>query len=214
LSQVDERVGGGLRKRLFAALLARAARWHEPLVADRKRRLLADLRGDVLEIGPGTGVNLAYLAPGVRWVGVEPNAYLRERSSAEAAQRGIEARVLAGVAERLPVPDRSADAVVATLVLCSVADQDAALAEVRRVLRPGGRLVFLEHVGAPHGTPLRRLQRLVRPVWRMVGDGCHPDRDTVAAIGQAGFATVEVERFDVPAGLVSPHAAGWAIAAG
>jgi ubiquinone/menaquinone biosynthesis C-methylase UbiE len=166
----------------------------------------------VLEIGPGTGVNLPYLQPGIRWTGVEPNAYLREETRAEAARRGVDARVLTGVAGQLPLPDRSVDAVVATLVLCSVPDQDAALAEVRRALRPGGRFVFIEHVGAPRGTWLRRVQRLVRPVWRIFGDGCHLDRDTVAAIERAGFARVQVEQFRVPAGLVAPHAAGVAIA--
>jgi SAM-dependent methyltransferase len=203
--------GTGLRKRLFAAILRRGVEWHEPLVADRKRALLGDLRGEVLEIGPGTGVNLAYLPAGVRWTGVEPNAYLRDETAAAAARRGIEARVLPGVAESLPLPDRSVDAVVATLVLCSVRDQDAALAEVRRVLRPGGRFVFVEHIGAPSGSLLRRTQRLVRPLWRIVGDGCHPDRDTVAAVERAGFTRVEVERFRVSAGLVSTHAAGSAV---
>jgi SAM-dependent methyltransferase len=204
--------GAGIRKRLFAAILRRGTRWHEPLVADRKRALLGDLTGDVVEIGPGTGVNLDYLRPGVRWTGVEPNAYLRADAVAEAARRGVTARVLPGVAARLPMPDRSVDAVIATLGLCSVPDQDAALAEVRRVLRPGGRFVFVEHVGAPRGTWLRRAQRLVRPLWRIVGDGCHPDRDTMAAIQRAGFARVDAEVFRLPAGLVAPHAAGVAFA--
>src|SRR5689334_12021755 len=134
-----ERSGRGLRKRLFAWVLERGTRRHEPLVADRKRALLGRLGGDVLEIGPGTGVNLAYLSPTVRWIGVEPNGYLRERLRAEAARRGLAAEVRAGTVERLPVPDRSVDAVISTLVLCSVPDPDAALREVRRVLRPGGR---------------------------------------------------------------------------
>jgi ubiquinone/menaquinone biosynthesis C-methylase UbiE len=207
VSTVDEE-GRGARKRLFAAILERGSRRHEPLVADRKRALLGNLSGDVLEIGPGTGVNFAHLPRGVRWIGVEPNAYLRERLRAEAARRGLSAEVKAGTADRLPLPDRSVDAVISTLVLCSVPDVDAVLGEVRRVLRPGGRFVFLEHVGAPPGTWLRTIQRLARPIWRVVGDGCHPDRDTVAAIERAGFADLRAERFDVPVGLVSPHAAG------
>ncbi|HEY3109294.1 MAG TPA: methyltransferase domain-containing protein [Chloroflexota bacterium] len=208
-----DRSGTGLRKRLFAALLARATRWHEPLLADRKRALLGDLRGRVLEIGPGTGVNLAYLPDGVTWIGVEPNAYLRERLRARAAARpGLVAEVRAGTAERLPVPDRSVDAVVSTLVLCSVPDPGAALREVRRVLRPGGRFVFVEHVGAPPGTWLRRLQRAVRPIWSAVADGCHPDRDTLEAVERAGFADVRAERFRVSAGLAAPHVAGTATA--
>jgi ubiquinone/menaquinone biosynthesis C-methylase UbiE len=200
--------GRGVRKRLFAAVLERGSRWHEPLVADRKRALLGDLSGDVLEIGPGAGVNFAYLPRDVRWIGVEPNAYLRERLREEVARRGLSADLHAGTAERLPLPDRSVDAVVSTLVLCSVPDVDAVLGEVRRVLRPGGRFVFLEHVGAPPGTWLRAIQRLLRPIWRVVGDGCHPDRDTLDAIERAGFADLRAERFRVSAGLVSPHVAG------
>jgi ubiquinone/menaquinone biosynthesis C-methylase UbiE len=196
-----------VRERLFAWILERGSRRHEPLVADRKRALLGDLSGDVLEIGPGTGVNFAYLPRSVRWIGVEPNAYLRERLRAEAARGGLSAELHAGTAERLPLPDRSVDAVVSTLVLCSVPDVDAVLEEVRRVLRPGGRFVFVEHVGAPPGTWLRAIQRLVRPLWR-VGGGCHPDRDTLAAIERAGFADLRAERFRVAAGLVSPHVAG------
>lgn len=200
--------GTGLRKRLFAALLERVSRRHEPLVADRKRVLLGDLRGTVLEIGPGTGVNLAYLPVGTRWVGIEPNAYLRRRLLAEAGRHGVDAEVRAGAAERLPAADGSVDAVVSTLVLCSVADQAAALAEVRRVLRPDGRLVFVEHVAAPPGTWLRRAQELATPLWSALADGCHPARDTVAAIERAGFARVEHEHFTVPAALSSPHVAG------
>lgn len=207
-TRVSEDLGRGLRKRLFAALLERVSRRHEPYVAERKRALLGDLRGTVLEIGPGTGVNLAYLPSGVRWVGIEPNAYLRGRILAEPARRGVEADVRAGTAERLPAADGSVDAVISTLVLCSVPDQMAALAEVHRVLRPGGRFVFVEHVAAPSGTILRCAQELATPLWAALADGCHPARDTVTAIERAGFARVEYEAFTVRAALSSPHVAG------
>jgi len=204
--------GTGPRKWLFAAMLGRITARHEPYVADRKRRLLGELGGStVLEIGPGTGVNLAYLPPGARWVGIEPNAYLRRRLLAEAARRGVDAEVRAGTAERLPTADGSVDAVVSTLVLCSVPDQAAALAEIRRVLRPGGRFVFVEHVAAPKGTLMRHAQELATPLWSALADGCHPARDTLAAIERAGFARVEHESFDVPAALSSPHVAGVAV---
>jgi ubiquinone/menaquinone biosynthesis C-methylase UbiE len=198
----------GPRARLFAWALTRAAPVHDRLVADRKRALLGDLAGDVLEVGPGTGVNFAYFPSGVRWIGVEPNSHLR-RQVAEAARRcGVRAAVRDGTAERLPVPDASVDAVVATLVLCSVRDLGEALREIRRVLRPGGRFVFVEHVSAPPGTWLRRLQRWIRPLWSLAAGGCRPDRDTLEAIRRAGFARVDAERFAVPAGIVGPHVAG------
>jgi ubiquinone/menaquinone biosynthesis C-methylase UbiE len=119
-----------------------------------------------------------------------------------------------GSAERLPLEAASADAVIGTLVLCSVADVAAALREIRRVLKPGGRFVFIEHVVAPAGTWRWRLQRWVRPLWRVIADGCHPDRDTLSAIRAAGFARVEAEQFLAPAGLVAPHIAGIAVQAG
>jgi SAM-dependent methyltransferase len=148
--------------------------------------LLRDLRGTVLELGPGSGVNLPHYRSDVHWVGLEPDARSRARAEPAMARLRRPARLVAGHAERIPLPGRSVDAVVATFVLCSVQDPDASLAEVRRVLRPGGRFVFLEHVAAPPGTWMRRLQKVcalcaVRP------GSCRPDRDTELAIVRAGF---------------------------
>ena len=122
--------------------------------------------------------------------------------------------VLDGRAEALPVGDRSVDAVVSTLVLCSVDDLGEALREVRRVLRPGGRFVFIEHVGAPHGTRLRGFQERLAPWWLGVTGECRMARDTEAAIREAGFGRVEVERFSMGPGVnpVSPGLAGVAVA--
>lgn len=117
-----------------------------------KARLLGELRGRVLEIGAGGGANFSRLPHGVDWVGLEPSRRARRRL----ARSGH--TVLDAPAEAVPLPDDSVDAVVSTIVLCSVADQDRALAEVVRVLRPGGRLVFFEHVAAPRGTWRRRAQ--------------------------------------------------------
>src|SRR5439155_26769491 len=133
----------------------------------RKRALLGTLHGTVLEIGPGTGANLPYYPPDIQWVGVEPNPYMHPYLQKEAGRRGLRADLRTGVAERLPLPDESVDAVVSTLALCSVADLPQVLREVRRVLRPGGRFIFIEHVASPPGTRLRRLQNLVRPVWQL-----------------------------------------------
>lgn len=165
-----------------------------------RRRLLAGLEGTVLEIGPGTGPNLRYYPPSVeRWIGVEPNPHMRTRLLRRASD------VRPGRAERLPVEDASVDAVVATLVLCSVRDVEQALREIRRVLRPGGRFLFLEHVAAPRGTPQRLGQRLIRPLCGLFG--CHPDRETGAALEQA-FGRVEMERLQMPVPLLSPHIMG------
>jgi len=197
-------------KRAQAWLLSRTNRRYEVMVADEKRALLSPLAGTVLEIGPGGGNNLAFLQRqhGIRWIGVEPNPFFHERLRARGGRLGIEVDVRAATAEALPVADHSVDAVVSTLVLCSVHDPEAALREVRRVLRPGGRFVFVEHVAAPRGTGLCLAQRTLRPVWRAFSDNCHPDRDTGRLIAAAGFADVELRRFRLPVPIMGPHIAG------
>ena len=183
------------------------------LYGDRKHRLLGDLAGTVVEIGAGAGPNARYLAPGARWVAVEPNVHMHPYLREQAEEFGLDVQPEVGVAEALPVDDASADAVVSTLVLCSVDDVAQALVEVRRVLKPGGRFVFIEHVAAGRGTFRRSAQRVLRRPWGGVADGCRPDRDTGAAIEAAGFAAVDVEHFDadLPFNLVKPHIAGVAI---
>lgn len=123
--------------------------------------LLGALRGTVVELGPGAGGNLHHYGPDVRWLGIEPSRTARDRTKAEAAHLGMRAQVLPGRAETLELDDAGVDAVVCSFVLCSVADQAAALTQVRRVLRPGGRFVFAEHVAARKGTWVRRGQNLM-----------------------------------------------------
>ncbi len=199
-----------LRKRLMAFCLSRCTGRHERQVADRKRALLSHLAGTILELGPGAGVNLEYYPSGLRWIGVEPNPFLHPKIRREAKQLGTRAAILEATAEHLPFRDGSVDAVVSSLVLCSVQDLEAALREVRRVLRPGGRYVFLEHVAALPGTPLRRLQSWIRPLSRLLADGCCPDRETWRALEAAGFAPLSLEHFHVHVPIVSPHIAGMA----
>ena len=201
----------GWSKRFHAWCLAHYTARYERLVADRKRALIGDLHGDVLEIGPGTGPNLAFYPAGCRWVGVEPNPYMVPylQQAAERVGRNIEIR--SGSAEQLPAEDSSTDAVVSTLVLCSVRDPAASLREVLRVLKPGGRFVFIEHVAAPRGTRLRRVQGFIRPIWKRLADGCHPDRETWLTIEQAGFARVDCEHFRLPLGPVATQIAGYAV---
>lgn len=200
-----------LYRRLFAWGLSKGGAAHERLVAQRKRGLLGQLEGTVLEIGPGTGANLAYYPRTVRLMGLEPNPYMHRYLRREAERLGREIEIREGSAERLDMADASVDAVVSTLVLCSVKDQHAALTEVLRALRPGGRFVFVEHVAAPQGTWRRRLQRAVRPLWGLLGEGCRPDRETWRAIELAGFSQVVCDHFRLPVPVVSPHIAGWAV---
>lgn len=190
-----------------AWVLARVWPRCERVFAERKRELLGPLRGVVLEIGPGAGVNLAYYGSGVCWIGAEPDPFayrhLRDRRP--------DARIVRARAERLPFADGSVDAVACTHVLCSVDDPAACLAEVARVLRPGGRFAFLEHVAAPEGTWRRRVQRAVRPLWRAATGGCHPDRPTDCLIRETPVFAVEWDSFRVPWPVVGPHVAGRAV---
>ena len=207
----------GLWPRLFAWTLAQGDAVQHRTYDARKRRLFSRIEGRggppvVVEIGAGTGLNAATLPADCRWIAVEPNVHFHDRIRAAAKRHGCNADVRAGLAEDLPVADGAADAVVSTLVLCSVADVRQALAEARRVLRPGGRFLFVEHVAAPSGTLLRRSQRLLRRPWAVVADGCRLDQDTGRLVREAGFASVETEAFQVPGGLVAPHVMGVATA--
>lgn len=193
-----------MQARFISAASARHARRLE----ERKRALLGPLRGRVLEIGPGSGVNLPCYADTVEWVGAEPSAPMREQLVRTSRRIGRAIELVDDPAERLPLADASVDAVVSTLVLCSVADPKAALREIRRVLRPGGSFVFIEHVAAPAGSFLRRVQRALRWPWSIAGGGCQPDRETWRLIEDAGFSRVSIEHFRVGVPVVSPHIAG------
>lgn len=204
----------GLRARFFAWSLAHAADAQRRLYADLKRGLFTRLPSPharaltVVEIGAGAGPNAPFLPAGTRWIAVEPNVHFHPHLERAATDHGLHLEVVAGTAEALPLPDASADAVVSTLVLCSVADVRQSLAEVRRVLRPGGRALFIEHVAAPRGTLRRRAQRLVRRPWGWLADGCRPDQETGRLVREAGFGSVEIEAVRVPLGLASPHVVG------
>ena len=195
----------------YAWAMTVIASGHDAALAERKAALLGDLHGTVVEVGPGTGPNLAYYAPDVRWIGIEPNGHMNRFLEAAARRLGREIDVRGGTVEALPFDDESVDHVVATLVLCSVRDQERALCEIRRVQKPGGHFVFIEHVAAPENTLLHRLQNLITPAWRLVSDGCRPNLRTWEAIPRAGFRTVEVERFQISAGPFGPHIAGYAV---
>lgn len=165
---------------------------------DLERETIGRLRGRVLEIGAGEGENFGALHPGVEWIGLEPDDARRAELATRAREWGHPAETLAATAEHIPLPDHSVDAVVGTYVLCSVADQPEALAEVRRVLVPGGRVVFVDHVVAPPHTLKRAIQRAVTPVTRRCCHGCHWDRDTGAALSAAGFTGDDVRLVRVP----------------
>jgi ubiquinone/menaquinone biosynthesis C-methylase UbiE len=180
-------------------------------LAARRAALLAGARGRVLELGAGTGLNLPHYPPQLeRLVLTEPEEPMRRRLHERAGGRAV--TIVAAPAERLPFEDASFDTVVATLTLCTVDDLPTALAEARRVLVPGGRLLFCEHVRS--GDPrVARRQDWLTPLWRRVGHGCHANRDTLAAIEAAHFDIAEIEHGSVPRApqFLAPLIAGVAV---
>jgi len=163
-----------------------------------RRELLAGLSGEVLEVGSGNGINFEHYPAGVEeLVAVEPEPYLRGRAGEAARSAPVPVRVIDGSAAALPVASGSVDAVVVAGVLCSVPDQDAALAEFRRVLRPAGELRFYEHVRSRRAA-FARYQDAVDLVWPQLMGGCHTGRETLAAIERGGFRIDRVRGFGFP----------------
>ncbi|HKC22505.1 MAG TPA: class I SAM-dependent methyltransferase [Gaiellaceae bacterium] len=204
-----------IRERVFAALYdPMSATAERKFGAESKRKLLANARGRVLEIGVGTGLSFPHYPQDVELVGVEPSLPMLRRAQQRAAELGRDVTLVEAPAEKLPFEDGSFDTTVSLAVLCSVDDPARVLDELRRVLRPGGRFLFIEHVRSDDPESARRQDRYARP-WGWFACGCHPNRDTLGSIEAAGFEVVEVEheeRPEVPR-LVRPHVRGWGQAA-
>jgi SAM-dependent methyltransferase len=180
--------------------------------AAHRDELLAGLIGRVVEVGAGTGLNFGHYPHTVtEVVAVEPEPYLRAKAELAAEDAPITLKVVDGVADELPVESGSCDAGVASLVLCSVDDQSAALRELYRVIRPGGELRFYEHIRSS-SPGLARVQRALDIVWPRLAGGCHTSRDTIPAISAAGFELEQVRRFTFRPVLtnapVAPHVIG------
>ncbi len=201
---------------VFARLYARVRpRLDEQGVGEHRRRLLDGLAGQVVEVGAGDGGNFAHYPSGVTGVvAVEPEPYLRAKAEHSAMIAPVRVEVVNGTAERLPLADGSVDAVVMSLVLCSVPDQAVALAEAFRVLRPGGELRFYEHVAAESGR-LNGVQKVLdATIYPPLAGGCHLHRDTAAAITAAGFTITTLDRFNFPPtgpNPAAPHILGRAV---
>jgi ubiquinone/menaquinone biosynthesis C-methylase UbiE len=180
-------------------------------IGERRRALLADLEGEVLEVGSGTGASLPYYERAARVVAIEPDQSMAGRLPARIADARVPVEVVSTSAESLPFPDETFDAAVSAFVLCSVEDPATVLTEVRRVLKPHGRLVLLEHVRGEGR--IARWQRRLTPLHRKLAGNCHLDRDTKATVAAAGFDVSDVERTHLPGthALVRPGVQGVAI---
>ena len=181
---------------LYASIYDRITRGSERAgLGEERRGLLAQATGATIEIGAGTGLNLSHFPPAVtRLCLVEPDPDMRKRLLRRVGGRD-DVEVVDARAEALPFPDASFDTAVVTFALCSVADQDTALAEIARVLRPGGRLLFLEHV---RDTDPKIARKQDHPVFLYSWIGCHPNRDTLTAISRPPFKVTTVRHGEVP----------------
>jgi ubiquinone/menaquinone biosynthesis C-methylase UbiE len=200
--------------RLFAALYDRGLKGSEDAgLREMRRETLAAAEGRTIDLGAGTGANLALYPDAVtELVLAEPDPHMAKRLRQKLARSGRAAELVEAPAERLPCGDSSFDTAVFTLVLCTVPDPEAALAEAARVLRPGGKLLFVEHVRAEDAGLARWQDRLEKP-WRFVGDGCHCNRDTVATIEASPLTLEQVRRDRLPKAppLVRPLVQGSAV---
>lgn len=163
--------------------------------AERKRRLFADLPRTVVELGAGTGANFRYLPPGSKVIAVEPNRYMHENLRRNASRWGIDLEIQDLGAEKLDLKDGSVEAVICSLVLCTVESPSHVVSEIRRVLAPRGRFICIEHVAAPSQTLIGRIQRWVCRPWKWFFEGCHTHRDTAQTLEAAGFSRVDVQPF-------------------
>ena len=157
-----------------------------------RRRVVAQARGKVLEVGVGSGLNLPFYDGATHVIGLDPSTKLLSMAHVAAAGIGKSIELVEGVAEAIPLPDQSVDTIVSTWTLCSIPDVARALGEMRRVLKPGGRLVFVEHGRSSEARVVRWQDRLT-PLWKRIGGGCHLNRPIEQLIREAGFQVGQLE---------------------
>ena len=192
------RLDNPLRGRFNACFFDALEHYMHRKYASIKSELLSDVPPVVVEIGPGAGANLRYLPKGTRLIGIEPNVHFHPVLRRRATQHGIELDLRGLAGESLDLASSSVEFVFTSLVLCSVTHPEQVLAEVLRVLKPGGRFACVEHVAAPDRSALRKLQETVATPWRWAFEGCELCRDTGRTLQGAGFARVQVKSFNLP----------------
>ena len=202
---------GSFRHPLFARVYARLSGPMEQEVGRYRQDLVGELSGEILEVGCGNGMNFSHYGPGASVTALEPEPYLRDLAVKAAGDSAARIEVLDGNAASLNFADDSFDVVVACLVLCSVGEQDRALGEIARVLRPGGSLVFLEHVRSQSPGKAKFQVAFDRSrVWPFMAGGCHCSCQTIEGMERAGFTVVSRRDVDIGPGWshTNPHVTG------
>lgn len=179
----------------------------QPQIMKARSRIVPQADGDVLELGCGGGINMEFYDPSriTSYAGLDPSPQLLDRSKQAAQARGMTADIRGGIGEAMPFDDAQFDTILVTFTLCSVQDQVQVLSEMRRVLRPGGKALFLEHGGAPDAS-VQKWQRRIEPVWKRIGGGCHLTRAITGAYENAGFRIASAEKAYMPK---TPRPFGW-----
>ena len=210
-AEFHQHPGRGRFNAAFFWVMGGYINWH---MHEHKSTAFADLPPTVVELGAGVGANMRYLPEDANLVAIEPNPYMHARLRRAAGAHGVDLEILSVVGERIDLPDASADAVISSLVLCTVRDPDAVLGEIRRVLRPGGRYSFAEHVAAQPHTATRWTQRVLRRPWAWIFEGCSCERDLAEVIQSAGFTSVDLCHYRIRSPFLpfNTHIAGTAIA--
>ncbi|MCL6268210.1 class I SAM-dependent methyltransferase [Flagellimonas myxillae] len=165
------------------------------LFGKTKRELFNNHPETIVEIGSGAGANMRYLRKGTKVIAIEPNVHMHENLTLSAQKYGIHLEIKTLMGESIDLPDSSVDFVACTLVLCSVSKPSQCLSQIKRILKPNGVFVFIEHVKAKENTILGLIQKLAHKPWHWFFEGCHTNRDTKLLLEKAGFSSLKLEQY-------------------
>lgn len=209
----SKKEGNPVHGRLNSWLLNTLGTYTHHLYGTRKKKLFSSINGSVVEIGAGTGANLRYLKKGISLTAIEPNVYMHKRLRSNADKYELKVKISDDRAEKMDIQSDSVDVVFSTLTLCTIRNETKALKEIKRILKPGGRFVFIEHVGARKGSLLRAIQVLVHKPWHWFFEGCHTHKNISKSIHNTGFSSVHIECFNLysPFIPITPQISGFAL---
>lgn len=166
------------------------------LFGKSKRELFKNHPNTVVEIGSGAGANMRYLKKGTKLIAIEPNIHMHKNLKKSANKYGINLEIKILIGESIDLPDNSCDFVISTLVLCTVEDPEQCISQIKRILKPSGKFVFIEHVKAKDNSMLALIQNILHKPWHWFFEGCHTNRDTKSLLEMSGFSSIEMTRYN------------------